>query len=83
MKFTINVEMTPEELRRTLGWPDVGAVQDEVIEQLRAQMKSGEVDYDPLELMKTVMRAGAGNAETFQKMLLNMMQYGQRDREKS
>lgn len=83
MKFTINVEMTPEELRRTLGWPDVGSLQDELIKQAREQVKDGAADYDPLELVKPFLRSGVGNAEAFQKLMLTLMsQYGRRDEDK-
>ncbi|MBV1786538.1 hypothetical protein KQ940_00535 [Marinobacterium sp. D7] len=77
MKFTINIDMTPEELRRALGLPDVAALQDEMISRIREQMDAGAEGYDPLTLLKPYMSQGIGSMEAFQKMLFSMMsQYG-------
>lgn len=78
MKFTINIDMTPEELRRSLGLPDVSGLQDEMIAQVREQMNAGAEGYDPLTLLKPYISGGLGSMDAFQKMLLTMMsQYGQ------
>ncbi|GGB90360.1 hypothetical protein GCM10011352_15480 [Marinobacterium zhoushanense] len=80
MKFTINIDMTPEELRRALGLPDVAALQDEMISRVREQMNAGAEGYDPLTLLKPYMSQGVGSMEAFQKMLFSMMsQYGRND----
>lgn len=77
MKFTINIDMTPDELRRALGLPDVSGLQDEMIQRIREQMDAGAEGYDPLTLLKPYMTSGLGSMEAFQKMLLTMMsQYG-------
>jgi len=80
MKFTINIDMTPDELRRALGLPDVAALQDEMIGRIREQMDAGAEGYDPLTLLKPYMTQGVGSMEAFQKMLFTMMsQYGRND----
>lgn len=80
MKFTINVDMTPEELRRALGLPDVSALQDEMVNRVREQMDAGAEGYDPLSLLKPYMNSSVGSMEALQKMLFTMMsQYGRRD----
>jgi hypothetical protein len=80
MKFTINIDMTPEELRRALGLPDVSALQDEMVNRIREQMDAGAEGYDPLTLLKPYMNSGLGSMETLQKMLFTMMsQYGRGD----
>jgi hypothetical protein len=38
MNFRIDIEMTPEELRRALGLPDVAGLQQEMIARVREQM---------------------------------------------
>ncbi len=84
MKFTINVDMTPEELRRVLGLPDVSALQQEMIERVREQMAAGTEGYDPLTLLKPYLNSGLGSMEALQKMLFTMMsQYGRNDDHKS
>ncbi|RVU32927.1 MULTISPECIES: DUF6489 family protein [Neptunomonas] len=73
MNFRIDVDMTPEELRKVLGLPDVAALQDEMIKQIRDQMEAGVEGYDPLTLMKPYISSSVGSMETFQKMLMTMM----------
>lgn len=80
MKFTINVDMTPEELRRALGLPDVSGLQDEMVSRIREQMDAGAEGYDPLTLFKPYMNSGLGSMDALQKMLFTMMsQYGRKD----
>lgn len=80
MKFTLNVDMTPEELRRTLGLPDVSPLQDDLVKRFREQVEAGAEGYDPLTLLKPYMETGLGSMEALQKMLFNLMsQYGRHD----
>ncbi|MGB2129851.1 MAG: DUF6489 family protein [Marinobacterium sp.] len=82
MNFRIDVEMTPEELRRVLGLPDVATLQQEMIEKVRQQMEAGAEGYDPLTLLKPYLNNGIGSMEAFQKLLFGMMnQYGQSKRD--
>ncbi|MET3999426.1 DUF6489 family protein [Marinobacterium sp. MBR-109] len=77
MNFRIDIEMTPEELRRALGLPDVAGLQQEMITRVREQMEAGAEGYDPLTLLKPYLNNGIGSMEAFQKLLFSMMnQYG-------
>lgn len=77
MNFRIDIEMTPEELRRALGLPDVAGLQQEMIAKVREQMEAGAEGYDPLTLLKPYLNNGIGSMEAFQKLIFNMMnQYG-------
>lgn len=77
MNFRIDIEMTPEELRRALGLPDVAGLQQEMIARVREQMDAGAEGYDPLTLLKPYLNNGIGSMEAFQKLLFSMMnQYG-------
>jgi hypothetical protein len=77
MNFRIDIEMTPEELRRALGLPDVATLQQEMIDKVREQMEAGAEGYDPLTLLKPYLSNGIGSVEAFQKLLFSMMnQYG-------
>jgi hypothetical protein len=73
MNFRIDVDMTPEELRKVLGLPDVSALQDEMIKKIREQMEAGVEGYDPLTLLKPYITNGVGSMEAFQKLMLSMM----------
>jgi len=80
MKFTLNIDMTPEELRRALGLPDVSPLQDDLVRRIREQVDAGAEGYDPLTLLKPYMETGLGSMEALQKMLFTLMsQYGRHD----
>jgi len=77
MNFKIDIEMTPDELRRALGLPDVSELQQDMIAKVREQMEAGVDGYDPLTLLKPYLNNGIGSMEAFQKLLFSMMsQYG-------
>ena len=81
MNFKIDVDITPEEMRKLLGLPDVSGFQDEMIQKIREQMEAGAEGYDPLTLMKPYMNSGIGSMEAFQKMMMGIMsQYGSFDK---
>ncbi|RAU17028.1 hypothetical protein DN062_15070 [Nitrincola tibetensis] len=73
MKFKIDIEMTPQELRDSLGLPDVSGFHEEMLQQIRDRMQAGVEGYDPLTLFKPFMATGVGSLEGFQRLLMNMM----------
>ncbi|WP_299196907.1 DUF6489 family protein [uncultured Amphritea sp.] len=73
MNFKIDVEMTPEELRKVLGLPDVESFQKEMMNKIQERMDAGVDGYDPLTLFQPYMASGLGSMDAIQKMLLNMM----------
>ncbi len=78
MKINIEIDITPEEFRKLMGWPDVRGFQDELLDHLRQQMRAGAEGYDPISLMKPFMTQAAGTMDAFQKMVGGMIQnYGQ------
>ena len=60
MKTKIEVNATPEEWRRFFGMPDVSALHNELINQAKDKIASG--DYDPVNMMKQFV------PENFQKI---------------
>ncbi|WP_179957438.1 DUF6489 family protein [Exilibacterium tricleocarpae] len=52
MKFNIEVDMTPEELRRLLGMPDVSGIQENMINKIRDKMAQGVEGFDAVNLLK-------------------------------
>jgi hypothetical protein len=84
MNFKVDIEMTPSELRQVMGLPDVASLQEEVIKKIREKMDTGAEGYDPLTLMKPYITNSVGSMESFQKLILNMMQgYNKSDNKKS
>ncbi|GGK82816.1 DUF6489 family protein [Amphritea balenae] len=73
MNFKVDVEMTPEELRKVLGLPDVESFQKEMMDKIQERMDAGADGYDPLTLFQPYMASGLGSMESIQKMLLGMM----------
>ena len=73
MKFSIDIEMTPEELRESLGLPDVSSLHDEMIDTIRERMQQGVEGYDPMTLFKPFMTSGMGTVEGFQKLMFSLM----------
>lgn len=53
MKFTINVEATPEEARAFIGLPDVAGMQERLIKEMENKMAANIRDLDPETLVKT------------------------------
>jgi len=67
MKVSVDVDATPEELRRFLGLPDLSSLNDELVETLRERIREGAEGYDPF----SVLNASAPAMETFQKLFWN------------
>ncbi len=73
MNFKIDVEMTPEELRKVLGLPDVESFQNDMMDKIQERMNAGADGYDPLTLFQPYMAQSLGSMESIQKMLMGMM----------
>ena len=73
MKINIEVDMTPEEFRKLMGWPDVSGVQEEMLARFREKMEAGAEGYDPMSLMQPFLAQSANSMEGFQKMMSGMM----------
>ena len=69
MKLNIEIDMTPEEARRMMGLPDVGALQARMLEEMESRMKAGLDSADPEAMMKAWMPMAAPAFEQFQKFL--------------
>jgi hypothetical protein len=72
MKVSVDVDATPEELRRFLGLPDLSALNDELVSTLRERMQQGAEGYDPF----SVLTASAPAMETFQRLFWNAWSSG-------
>lgn len=72
MKFTVNVDCTPEEARAFLGLPDFGPMQDAVISQMQDQMQKNMNAMDPESLMKLWMPGAAGGMQAFADLQKNI-----------
>ncbi|MEL6370731.1 MAG: DUF6489 family protein [Pseudomonadota bacterium] len=67
MKFTVNVECTPEEARAFLGMPDVTPLNDMIVTEMTSRAKT-QLDTlaDPERLVKQWVEVGGKGIEAFQ-----------------
>jgi len=73
MNIKIDVDMTPEEMRRLVGLPDVQPFHDELMNKLREQLNAGAEGYDPLTLFKPYMNSAVNSVEMFQRFMAGVM----------
>lgn len=67
MKITIDVDVTPRELRGFFGLPDVKPMQDEMLERIQEKMRAGVEGFDVLSLMKPVLPNHMQSLDVMQK----------------
>jgi hypothetical protein len=67
MKVNIEIDCTPEEARTFFGLPDLGPMQDAVLEQLKDRMLKGLAGMEPEALLKAWMPLGMQGMEQMQK----------------
>ena len=77
MKFTVNVECTPEEARGFLGLPDVTKVNDTIMDGIQERVQANLDSFtDPQKFFEAMMSAGTGNMDAMQKMFAATMAGG-------
>ena len=65
MKFTVNVDCTPEEARSFLGLPDFAPMQEAVLSQMQDQIQKNMTAMDPEGMMKMWMPNAMGGMQAF------------------
>lgn len=65
MKFTVNVDCTPDEARAFLGLPDFAPMQQAVLGQMQDQIQKNMGAMDPDGLMKLWMPNAAVGMQAF------------------
>lgn len=76
MKFTMNVECTPEEARSFFGLPDVQPMQERLMAELETRMMDNLRAMAPEAIVSTWFPAGMQNMEQLQKMFWGQVQQG-------
>ena len=69
MKINVDLDITPEELRKLVGLPDVEAFQRELMDDIRERMASGAEGYDPVKLFQPYLSGTLASWDLFQKVL--------------
>jgi Family of unknown function (DUF6489) len=72
MKFTIDVDCTPEEARRFLGLPDVTEMQASLMKDLEGRLKSSLAAMDPEAMIRTWLPASIQGFEQMRQFWSQM-----------
>ena len=71
MKINITLDTTPDELRAFFGLPDVQALQAEILEKVREQIRAGVEGADPLSMMRPFIAPNLQSMEAMQRAFWN------------
>lgn len=71
MKITVDLDITPEELRKLFGLPDVEAFQRQLMDDIRERMAGGAEGYDPIKLFQPYLSGTLASWDLFQKALVS------------
>ena len=69
MKFTVNVECSPEEARRFMGLPDVTPINDQLVAEMGKRMDANLKLMSGENLMSSWMSVGTQAQDAFVKLM--------------
>jgi len=69
MKIKVEFDITPQELRESLGLPDVQPLHDEVMQKIRDKVIEGVEQYDPMNFLSAYSAEGARTMQGLQQAL--------------
>jgi len=69
VKISVDVDLTPEEMRRLVGLPDVQTFNDNLMAKLQERMEAGVEGYDPMTLFQPYLRGTQAGMELFNRMM--------------
>ena len=72
MKVSVDFDLTPEEMRRLFGLPDLTPIQNLVIERITAQVEKGLDQGIVTTLTLAMITGGMQSWEAYQKLLSGM-----------
>jgi len=73
MKVKIDVEITPEEMRKLFGLPDFTPVQDVIMQRIQDQVEAGLSGKLMGQLVQAAISGGTQSFEAYQKLMKAMM----------
>ncbi|MGE0596296.1 MAG: DUF6489 family protein [Hyphomonadaceae bacterium] len=69
MKFTVNVECSPEEARRFMGLPDVTPINEQLVAEMGKRMEANLALMSPDTMMQSWMSVGTQAQDAFVKLM--------------
>ena len=76
MKVTIEIDCTPIEARKFMGFPDVEPMQEAMMKELQARMSANLAKMDPEALIKQWFPLGAQGLDQMQKFFSGLASGG-------
>jgi len=73
MKVSVDLDLTPEEMRRLFGLPDLSPIQALVVERITRQVEKG-LDSNLLAgITRSIITGGVQSWEAYQKLLSGIL----------
>jgi hypothetical protein len=69
MKVTMDVDITPEEVRKLFGLPDLEGFHRQLMDDVRVRMAEGAEGYDPLKLFQPYVAGSMAGWDLFQRLM--------------
>jgi len=82
MKFTVNVECSPEEARRFMGLPDVTPINEALVAEMGKRMEKNLAMMSGETMMNSWMSVGTQAQDAFVKMMMSAAGAASASREK-
>jgi len=82
MKFTVNVECSPEEARRFMGLPDVTPINDKLVDEMGKRMEANLKMMSGGDMMSSWMSVGTQAQDAFVKLMTSSVTAASAPREK-
>jgi hypothetical protein len=68
MKFHVDIEASPAELRQLMGLPDLEGLQQRMLDDIQARIDQGLEGYDPLDLMQPYLKTSLAGMDLMQRL---------------
>jgi hypothetical protein len=68
MNIKIDIDVTPEEMRKLMGLPDVERFQNQLMEDIRERINQGVEGYDPLKLFQPYLNSSLAGMDMIQRL---------------
>ncbi|MFP4076409.1 MAG: DUF6489 family protein [Halochromatium sp.] len=68
MKFHVDVEASPAELRQLMGLPDLEGLQQRMLDAIQTRVEQGVEGYDPMELMQPYLKTSLAGMDIMQRL---------------
>lgn len=81
MRIKLDIDATPEEMRRFMGLPDVQPLHEEIVNLVRERVREGAEGYDPYHLLAPFLASSQGNVERLQQLFWDAFGTGGKERD--